>query len=134
MAFDDLFRVSAHAVLTNADNKVLLVKATYGTFGWGLPGGSIDPGETIHETVVRECREELDVEIDILYLSGVYYHSKYNSHSCVFRATMPKDSTIILSPEHSEYGYFTVDEMSEVQRHRVLECLHFDGHVKSAKF
>jgi 8-oxo-dGTP pyrophosphatase MutT (NUDIX family) len=134
MAFDDQFRLSAHAVFTDKDGKILQLKATYGEKDWGLPGGSLEPGETIHEALIRECREELGVEIDVLYMSGMYFHKKYNSHACVFKCEMQKNSEIKLSSEHSEFRYFTLDEMTPVQRHRVMDCLQFDGKIKSAKF
>src|SRR3990167_70583 len=119
MAFDDFFRMIAHAVITNQEGKVLMLKATYAECRWGLPGGSIDPGETIHQTLIRECQEELGLPVKILYMSGIYYHSIHNTHACVFRCQISEKSKIILSEEHSEYGYFTLDEMSEVQRRRV---------------
>nr|WP_281290268.1 NUDIX domain-containing protein [Saccharopolyspora dendranthemae] len=30
---------------------------------WELPGGRVEPGETEHEAVIRECREELGVDV-----------------------------------------------------------------------
>lgn len=135
MAFDDLYRIGAHGVFTNNEDKVLLLKATYGQHGWGLPGGSIDRGETVHQALLRECQEELGVkEIEILYMSGIYYHTLYESHSCIFRCAMPSDSKIILSSEHSDYAYFLLDELSSVQRRRVEDCLNFTGIVKSDVF
>ncbi len=134
MAFSDQFRLSVHGVFTDSDGKILQLKSTYDGDRWGLPGGALDPAETIHEALVRECREELGVEIDILYMSGMYFHKAYNSHACIFRCEMAKDSEIKLSSEHSEYRYFPLDEMSMIQRHRVLDCLNFESKVKSAKF
>lgn len=32
---------------------------------WEFPGGKIEPGETGPEALVRECREELDVRLDV---------------------------------------------------------------------
>lgn len=59
MAFNDTFRLSCHAVITNDEGKVLLLKANYGNYQWGLPGGALEPGETIHQALIRECLEEL---------------------------------------------------------------------------
>jgi ADP-ribose pyrophosphatase YjhB (NUDIX family) len=47
-------------------NHILLMKYQYGTeFVYNIPGGNPDPGETLVETIVRECREELDIEVEV---------------------------------------------------------------------
>jgi 8-oxo-dGTP diphosphatase len=134
MAYEDKFRVGVHAVIIDELSHVLLLKATYGAQGWNLPGGAVDPGETIHQALLRECREELGVDVEILYLSGVYYHAQYESQSCVFRCKILNEASINLSSEHSEYCYFTLEELNSIQYQRVMDCLNFDGQVKSASF
>ena len=134
MAFDDHYRLSAHAVITDERGHVLLLKATYGTLSWGLPGGALEPGETIHECLARECREELGHDVDIRHLTGVYYHAAYNSHAFIFRCVLPGSAAPVLSAEHSQAAFFPLDELSAVQRRRVDDCLRFDGVVASAKF
>ena len=95
MAFSDTYRLSSHAVITNDQGKVLLLKADYGQKSWGLPGGALDQGETIHQALVRECKEELNCDIQIGYLSGVYYHTAFNSHAFIFRAYLPENAEIM---------------------------------------
>jgi 8-oxo-dGTP diphosphatase len=135
MAYDDLYRLSAHAVITDESNqKVLLLKATYADLNWGLPGGALDPLETIHECLLRECKEELGVEVVIQQLTGVYYHAAHHSHVFIFKCTLPESQLISLSDEHSEYRYTAITELSTVQRQRVEDCLAYQGVVVSRKF
>lgn len=35
-------------------------------FQWEFPGGKVNPGETIRGCIIREIREELDIEVEIL--------------------------------------------------------------------
>ncbi|GLX67532.1 NUDIX hydrolase [Paenibacillus glycanilyticus] len=63
MAFNDTFRFGAHAIILNSNGQVLQLKRTYGDKGWSFPGGSVEPGETIHQALYRECREELGTEV-----------------------------------------------------------------------
>ncbi|MFC6632685.1 NUDIX hydrolase [Microbulbifer taiwanensis] len=134
MSFEDTYRLSAHAVITNEMGEVLQLRATYADRSWGLPGGALDPGETVHEALLRECREELGRQVNIDYLSGVYYHRVYSSHVFIFRAHFADSAPITLSDEHSEMGYFPLEQLSPVQLQRVRDCLDFDGRVRSAKF
>lgn len=134
MGFHDFYRMSSHAVITNERNQVLLLKATYADHAWGLPGGGLDQGETIHQALIRECSEELGIPVNIEYLSGVYYHPQVNSHTFIFKCKIGAQAKIELSSEHSEYAWFELDELREVQRVRVSDCLNFDGEVKSRAF
>lgn len=56
------------AVIVGAGGRVLAAQraqppALMG--GWEFPGGKVDPGEGEAEALVRECREELGVEIEV---------------------------------------------------------------------
>ena len=134
MGFEDFYRISSHAAIFNEKGQVLQLKATYGDRPWGLPGGAVDPGENVVETLQRECREEIGQEVRVEYLSGVYFHQAYNSHALIFRCHLLDDTEIVLSSEHSEYAYFDLDDLSKVQRIRIEDCLGHQGLVQSRSF
>jgi len=134
MSFHDFYKISSHAVIANAQRQVLLLKADYAGKEWGLPGGGLDPGETIHQALLRECREELGCSVRADYLSGVYFHASVSSDTFIFRCHLADDAQIQLSAEHSAWRWFDLDELSPVQRIRVDDCLHFDGTVLSRSF
>lgn len=134
MGFHDLYRLGAHAVIFNDRGEVLMLKATYGSFGWSLPGGAMDPGETIHDCVRRECLEEMGQEVEVGHLTGVYYITEHNSQAFIFRCSLAEPDAIRLSDEHSAFRYFPVEELSAGQMQRVRDCLAYDGVVVSRKF
>jgi 8-oxo-dGTP diphosphatase len=132
-AVNCMFRLSAHAVIINHRGEVLRLKASYGSKAWGLPGGIVESGETIHRALIRECREELGIDVVIGHLTGIYYHPSVNTQVFIFRCEIAEAAPIRLSDEHSEWGYFPLSELDEVQRKRVDDCLAFNGKVNSVR-
>ncbi len=64
-------RVAGRAIIIH-ENKLLLNKnQKYGDIYYTLPGGGQEHGETIEETVIRECREEVGAEVKVLNLCFV---------------------------------------------------------------
>lgn len=63
------FIAAACALVTNAAGEILLVR-TYKR-GWEIPGGQVEPGETLIEAAVRETQEEAGVTIEIKALGTV---------------------------------------------------------------
>ena len=56
----------AAAALVDADNRVLIAQRPEGKSMaglWEFPGGKVDEGETPEDALIRELREELDIEV-----------------------------------------------------------------------
>lgn len=67
-------RVSAAVI--HKDGKIYATRRGYGEFKglWEFPGGKREEGETGEETIIREIKEELDVDIKVeKFLTTVEY-------------------------------------------------------------
>ncbi|MBW3566878.1 MAG: NUDIX hydrolase [Proteobacteria bacterium] len=54
------------------DGSVVLVERKHEPFGWALPGGFVDIGETVEQAALREAKEETGLIVTLDYLLGVY--------------------------------------------------------------
>ena len=55
---------------------IILIKRKNPPFGFALPGGFVDVGERVEEACVREMKEELNLDVNIIKLLGVYSDPK----------------------------------------------------------
>jgi 8-oxo-dGTP diphosphatase len=51
---------------------IVLIERKHEPFGWAIPGGFVDVGETVERAAVREAREETSLEVTLIALLGVY--------------------------------------------------------------
>jgi 8-oxo-dGTP diphosphatase len=65
---------TATAVIPFSQDRILLIKRNTVPFKgyWGLPGGRMDPGETVEQTVVREVKEETGLDVEVVRVIGEY--------------------------------------------------------------
>ncbi|MDY0296314.1 MAG: NUDIX hydrolase [Acidobacteriota bacterium] len=54
------------------EDGIVLIERRFPPYGWALPGGFVEWGETVEVAVRREVREETGLELDQLKLFGVY--------------------------------------------------------------
>ena len=69
--------IGVDAIIVNDEGKVLLEKRALHMNNypgcWGLPGGWVEWGETGEQAIIREVKEELGVEIEVVRFVGRYY-------------------------------------------------------------
>lgn len=135
MAFEDRYRFSVHAaILDETASSVLLLRQSYADLRWGLPGGGVEPGETIVAALERECREELGTEVRVGPLTGWYYHREFQSQVGIFRCSLPSGVDIQLSEEHTDMRWTPLDELGGVQAVRVRAAVDYDGILHTRVF
>lgn len=58
--------------LADDDGRIVLIERNNEPFGWALPGGFVDIGETVEQAAVREAKEETGLDVMLVQLLGVY--------------------------------------------------------------
>lgn len=74
---EKVIMVVAGAFVFDKENRVLMQKRS-DNGQWGLPGGFMDLGESVQETVRREVYEETGFKLKELELFGIYSGKQYD--------------------------------------------------------
>lgn len=59
-------------IIIEKDEGIILIKRKNPPYGWAIPGGFVDYGETVEHAARREAREETGLEVDDLQQFHVY--------------------------------------------------------------
>ena len=59
-------------IIIEIEGGIVLVERRNPPHGWALPGGFVEPGETVAAAALREAKEETGLEVELLELLGVY--------------------------------------------------------------
>jgi len=63
-------------IIIEMEDKIVLIYRKNYPFGWAIPGGFVDYGETLESAAIREAKEETNLDIELLYLLGCYSDPK----------------------------------------------------------
>ena len=82
---------------------------------WEFVGGKVEPGESKDQALVRECREELAVEVAVgdIFLEVTHTYPDITVHLTLFHASIVQGVPQKL--EHNDIRYITVDEIPKYE-------------------
>lgn len=102
------------AAIIQKENKILATKRGYGEFinMWEFPGGKIEPGETKEEALIREIKEELNIEISVdkFAIDIEYQYPNFYLFMSCFMCSIKEGSIELL--EHNDGKWITKEELN----------------------
>ena len=108
-------KVNVSAAVIVKDNKYFIAKRNKDKHLGGyfeFPGGKQDDNETLEQTVIREIKEELNVDITVDRKLGEEHYSdeKINVHLHYFFCTIIKGDIVL--KEHEEAAWVSKEEFN----------------------
>jgi 8-oxo-dGTP diphosphatase len=107
-------RVVAAIIIKNGE--VFATQRGYGDFkgGWEFPGGKIDAGETPEEALIREIKEELDTEVEVIELLDTVEYDYPNFHLSMDCFICKIKSGDLVLKEHEAAQWLTRETLASV--------------------
>lgn len=114
--------------VTDGEGNVLLVRHSY-VPGWYLPGGAVEPGETVVRSLDRELDEEAGLAIDgDVRLLGLFFNERMARRDHVAVYHVPRWRRLrdfVATREILESRFFAMDDLpaesTDATRQRVAE-------------
>ena len=103
------------AALIWRDNKFLICqRPAHKARGllWEFVGGKVESGETKEQSLIRECREELDILLSVgdVFMDVVHAYPDLTVHLTLFNATIAEGEPQKL--EHNDIQWITPSEIT----------------------
>ncbi|MFA5763213.1 MAG: NUDIX domain-containing protein [archaeon] len=113
-----IFKVVQKAIIRLDDTYLILKRSpdskSYPGY-WDLAGGKLEHGEKFEKALIREVKEETNLDIVVEESIFIYVESKVeNSYAVLFNCEK-RDGDIKLSDEHTEYKWVTKSEAQKLK-------------------
>ena len=110
---------------------IVLIKRKNFPYGWALPGGFVDCGETVEQAAVREAREETSLNVDSQRQFHVYSDPKRDPRHHTITVVFIAQAQGIPRAEDdaADVGIFTLQSLPRpiVFDHEKIICDYFDN-------
>ena len=96
---------------------------------WGLPGGKVDPGETLIQAINRECSEEMGFLPDYIKLAPIEKFTSSDTKFCyhTFFCRVAKEFVPKLNDEHVGWAWISTGHWPRPMHPGLWSTVNFDA-------
>ena len=93
----------------------VLIERAFPPYGWAVPGGFVDVGETVENAAIREAKEETGLNVSLLALLGIYSNPARDSRNHTVTAVYIGEAhgMPLAADDAKNSGLFTFDNLPE---------------------
>lgn len=111
-------------------NQVLILKrqkpSRDGLGYWELPGGGLEYGETPHQALIRELKEETSLDIKIIKAVYTFTAIRPNYQTVgIGFLCIPTHHHVKISDEHTDYKFVNKEELKEFLDEKIYQDIIF---------
>ena len=108
--------IKVAAAIIISDNKIFATQRGYGDFkdGWEFPGGKLEPNETPEAALVREIKEELEAEIEVVEYLDTFEHDYPKFHLTMVCFICRIKSGELILKEHEAAKWLSKEQLRSV--------------------
>lgn len=94
---------------------IVLIERKNPPYGWAIPGGFVDVGETLEAATIREAKEETSLDVELTALLGIYSNPARDSRQHTVTAIYVAESsgTPVAADDAKNVGVFSLDNLPQ---------------------
>lgn len=120
------YGLTVRGIIRNSYGEILILKrhpkSNYGSDMWELPGGKVEKGEFFDEALIREIKEETNLDCrlgDLCTAIPEDYPHKRTVQIIMYLEDVSGD--VAISDEHTDYKWAKISEIEKLETTPVLE-------------
>lgn len=100
-------------IIIEYQGKIVLIERKNIPFGWAIPGGFVDPGESLEAAAVREAKEETSLDVKLIRQLKTYSDPSRDArqHTIATVFIAKGEGTLKAADDAKNAGIYSIDSI-----------------------